>query len=137
MQNFQLDPRLENEGDKILDLKLSRVLLVDNALFPWIILVPRIDNIKEIIDLDKHNRSILMEEIGVISEAMIEVFSPYKLNVASLGNIVPQLHVHVVARYIEDSAWPAPVFGKDKEAYAKEKYIAIKERLKKEIMSRI
>ena len=135
-QTFQLDPRLSNDGAKVLDLKLNRVLLVNNALFPWIILIPRRKNMREIIDLRKNDRTALMEEISFISIVMMEVFSPDKLNVATLGNVVPQLHIHIIARYINDVAWPSPVFGKDKQAYTKEKYQVVIKQLKDTINSK-
>jgi len=117
--NFELDKKLESETQIILDLKLSRVLLQGNALFPWVILVPRRPNLREIIDLEQKDRLLLMEEISLISEAMMEVFKPDKLNVAALGNVVPQLHIHMIARYKNDSAWPNPVFGGNSEKYDK------------------
>ncbi|MBN8827531.1 MAG: HIT family protein [Sphingobacteriia bacterium] len=114
---FILDERLKNDGVKLTDLKLSQVILVDNSLFPWIVLVPKKNDLKEIIDLSEQDRITLMEEISFISNVMKEIFAPDKLNVAALGNIVSQLHIHVIARYTNDSAWPNPVFGREKEPY--------------------
>jgi diadenosine tetraphosphate (Ap4A) HIT family hydrolase len=129
MNNFQLDSRLASDGDIIIGLNLSQVLFVNNALFPWVILIPKRDQAKEIIDLNVQDRTILIEEISLVSEAMKEVFSPDKLNVAALGNVVPQLHIHVIARYKTDTAWPKPVFGNGKELYSEEKYQHIKTKL--------
>jgi len=136
-QTFKLDHRLENDGAKILDLKLSRILLVNNALFPWVILVPRRKDIKEIIELNESDQVILMKEISLISEVMMKIFSPHKLNIAALGNIVPQLHVHIIARYTTDLAWPSPVFGKDTKPYPEKDYKNIMKQLKEGIISKV
>ena len=114
---FYLDSRLAEGNFELIDLKLSKILLVNNAFFPWVILIPRKNDLKEIIDLNKEDRIILMEEISIASKVMIEVFLPDKLNVAALGNIVPQLHIHVIARYNHDIAWPQPVFGFEQKPY--------------------
>ncbi|MCC2647114.1 MAG: hypothetical protein K0R02_1179 [Rickettsiaceae bacterium] len=114
---FQIDPRLSADGFELLELKLSKVIFVDNAHFPWVILVPQRENLKEIIDLSKEDRYILIDEISLISEVMQEVFLPDKLNVAALGNVVSQLHIHIVARFTNDIAFPQPVFGKEKKPY--------------------
>lgn len=114
---FILDSRLQNDGMTVLDLELCRVILVNNALFPWIILVPRIANVREIIDLNADDQTILMKEIALASQVMKDTFSPYKLNIAALGNKVEQLHIHIIARNQDDAAWPDPVFGKDKVEY--------------------
>ena len=111
MSDFILDPRLVADTVPIGDLFLSRVLLMDDARFPWAILVPRRPDLREIIDLEPRDRAVLYREIEALSEAIQRVFAPLKLNVAALGNVVPQLHVHVIARYAEDAAWPRPVWG--------------------------
>jgi carboxymethylenebutenolidase len=108
---FHLHGRLQEDAIEVGDLPLCRVLLMNDARFPWLILVPRLDGLREIVDLDAADRARLIEEIAVASEAMRAVFEPEKLNVAALGNVVPQLHVHVIARYTGDAAWPAPVWG--------------------------
>jgi diadenosine tetraphosphate (Ap4A) HIT family hydrolase len=114
---FEIDARLQNDGPVIADLALCKVILVNNVLFPWIILVPKVANAKEIIDLSAADRLKLMDEISLMSLVMKRLFNPDKLNVAALGNVVSQLHVHIVARYESDFCWPAPVFGKDKNPY--------------------
>ncbi len=114
---FSLHPQLESDTLPVTDLGLCRVLLMDNALFPWLILVPRREQAREIIDLTPGQRHLLMDEIAHISEAMQELFRPDKINVAALGNQVPQLHIHVIARFTADSAWPYPVWGKGAEPY--------------------
>ncbi len=116
---FRLDPRLNNDACWSIDLNLSKLLLVNNALFPWVILVPKKNNLKEIIDLNEEERIMLMSELSLVSNIMQQIFAPDKLNIAALGNIVEQLHIHIIARYKHDQAWPNPVFGKEKLEYTK------------------
>jgi len=110
-QNFVLDPRLEAESVMLGDLPLCRVLLVDDSRFPWIELVPRRAGLVEIIDLASGDLARLMEEIATASGVLEAATSPHKLNVAALGNVVRQLHVHIVARFENDAAWPNPIWG--------------------------
>jgi diadenosine tetraphosphate (Ap4A) HIT family hydrolase len=109
--SFVLDPRLAADTFPIGDLELSRMLLMDDARFCWLILVPRKADLSELIDLDVHERAILMEEIAGISEVLRVLPEVDKINVGALGNIVRQLHIHVVGRRIGDAAWPGPVWG--------------------------
>jgi diadenosine tetraphosphate (Ap4A) HIT family hydrolase len=111
MTEFVLDPRLEADTHSIGDLVLCRVLLMNDSRFPWVILVPRRAGMREIIDLDLRDRAMLYREMEAVSEAMKRLFAPSKLNVAALGNMVPQLHLHVLARFEHDVAWPKPVWG--------------------------
>jgi diadenosine tetraphosphate (Ap4A) HIT family hydrolase len=106
-----LHPRLAADCMTVGDLCLSRVLLMDDATYPWLILVPRRPGLTEIVDLDGAARGRLMEEIVQVSHALRAVTRCDKLNVAALGNAVPQLHVHVIARRRDDAAWPHPVWG--------------------------
>lgn len=108
---MQLDPRLESDSTFITALELCDVRLSHNAAFPWILLIPRHDGISEIIDLSFSEQQLLMVEIVLASQVMQHLFQPTKLNVASLGNVVSQLHVHVVARYDRDRAWPHPIWN--------------------------
>ncbi len=108
---FRLDPRLEADGPVVADLPLSHVRLVDDARFFWLVLVPRRADRVEIMDLAPEDRALLMEEISAVSGVLKGVSGCAKLNVAALGNMVPQLHVHIVARNPGDAAWPGPVFG--------------------------
>jgi diadenosine tetraphosphate (Ap4A) HIT family hydrolase len=85
--------------------------LCDDAHHPWLILVPRVENAIEIVDLDPDQQATLIREIDRASRALQTTMKPHKLNVAALGNVVPQLHVHIIARYLEDIAWPRPVWG--------------------------
>ena len=108
---FTLDPRLERDTCVIGELPLSRLLLMDDARFPWLILVPRIAGARDLIDLDESDQRMLLGEITRLGRTLESLLRPDKLNVAALGNVVPQLHVHVIARFTDDAAWPRPVWG--------------------------
>jgi diadenosine tetraphosphate (Ap4A) HIT family hydrolase len=108
---FVLDPRLAADTIAIGDLALSRVLLMNDARYLWVILAPRRDNLSELFDLDGAARGVLMEEIVAVSRVLIGSPGVDKINVGALGNIVRQLHIHVVARRSDDAAWPGPVWG--------------------------
>lgn len=111
-QKFVLDPRLDAETSVLGELGLCKVLLMDDARFPWIVLVPKRAGLVEIIDLGSADLVRLIEEIATASGVLEAATSPHKLNVAALGNVVRQLHVHIVARFENDAAWPSPVWGK-------------------------
>jgi diadenosine tetraphosphate (Ap4A) HIT family hydrolase len=108
---WSLHPWLEHDSCPVGNLPLSRVLVVKDANYPWLLLVPRHAGATEITDLDQRQRTRLMAEIARASEALRSVAPCDKLNVAAIGNIVPQLHVHIVARRASDPAWPGPVWG--------------------------
>ncbi len=114
---FTLHPQLERDTFPVADLKLCKILLMNNALFPWLILVPRAENATEIVDLASHDQHLLMDEITIVSRIVRKLFSPHKMNIAALGNQVSQLHVHVIARSREDPAWPNPVWGTGSKPY--------------------
>lgn len=109
--DFALDPRLSADTVHLGDLALSRVLLMDDARFPWLILVPRRAEVSEITDLTEGDSAALWQEIRLACGVMQSLAKPDKINVAALGNIVSQLHVHVVGRFRSDPAWPGPVWG--------------------------
>jgi diadenosine tetraphosphate (Ap4A) HIT family hydrolase len=109
---FELDQRLEGDSLPVCDLPLCTVRLMRDARFPWLLLVPRRPGASEIIDLAEPDRDALMREIALASQALRDsVETCDKINVGSLGNMVPQLHVHVIARVVGDAAWPGPVWG--------------------------
>ncbi len=108
---FQLDERLAGDTVEIANLALCYVGLMQDARFPWLILVPRKANLVELTDLSRDDRALLMDEAAQCSIALSDVFEVDKVNVAALGNIVSQLHVHVVGRRKTDAAWPQPVWG--------------------------
>jgi len=108
---FALHPQLAQDTVVIAELKLCRLLLSKDANYPWLLLVPRHPGVTEIIDLDTDAQAQLMTEIAEVSHALKETTRCDKLNVAALGNMVPQLHVHIIARRKSDAAWPRPVWG--------------------------
>ncbi len=109
--NWSLHSQLNKDTIDIGDLPLCKVLVIKDAHYPWLLLVPRRDGAVEIIDLDEVEQAQLMTEITRVSRALKEVTKCDKLNVAALGNLVPQLHVHIIARRTSDAAWPRPVWG--------------------------
>jgi diadenosine tetraphosphate (Ap4A) HIT family hydrolase len=111
MDSFQLHERLAADTAYVADWALSRVLLMDDARYPWLILVPRRAGLSEIHDLKHAERMVLVEEINRASLGLKAITSAVKINVGALGNLVPQFHVHVVARKLGDAAWPGPVWG--------------------------
>ncbi len=111
MNTFQLDDRLASDSVPVTDLPLSRVRLMNERSWPWLILVPRRPGLVEIIDLEPADRATLIEEIARAAEALRRLYQPHKVNVAALGNQVSQLHVHVIARFKSDPAWPRPIWG--------------------------
>ena len=108
---WELHPQLARDTVSIGDLPLSRVLVINDANYPWLLLVPRRIGVSEIIDLDEVEQAQLMTEIARTGRALNTVTACDKLNIAALGNVVPQLHVHVIARREGDAAWPKPVWG--------------------------
>lgn len=111
MTTWHLHPQLADDTHPVAYWDLSELRLMDDENHPWLILVPRIDAATELIDLTAVQQATLMAEITRASRALQALFKPHKLNVASLGNVVPQLHVHVIARFEHDIAWPRPVWG--------------------------
>jgi diadenosine tetraphosphate (Ap4A) HIT family hydrolase len=109
--DWSLHPQLAHDTVPLGDLALSRVLVMNDANYPWLVLVPRRPDVVEIIDLDDAGRAELMTEIARVCAALKVHSRCDKLNVAAIGNVVPQLHVHIVARRKDDPAWPRPVWG--------------------------
>lgn len=108
---FALHPTLARDTVEVSRLPLCRVLLMKDRRFPWLILVPERESTREIHELTAEDRAGLIEEVALASRVLESLFRPDKMNVGALGNVVPQLHVHVVARYASDPAWPGPVWG--------------------------
>ncbi|KQQ48486.1 histidine triad (HIT) protein [Methylobacterium sp. Leaf125] len=109
--DFALDPQLAADTVHVGDLALCSVLLMDDARFPWLILVPRRAGASEITDLAPADAQALMDELRIATGVMLTLAKPDKVNVAALGNVVSQLHVHVIGRFRSDPAWPKPVWG--------------------------
>lgn len=112
MTDFALDPRLAADTRPVADLGLSRLVMMRDGNYPWLILVPRVAGAVEILDLAPADRARLWDEIETVAAALKAETGADKLNIAALGNVVAQLHVHVIARFHGDAAWPAPVWGK-------------------------
>jgi diadenosine tetraphosphate (Ap4A) HIT family hydrolase len=108
---WSLHPQLQNDTTSVGDLPLCRVLAINDTDYPWLILVPRRAGIVEIIDLDEDDRALLINEIGQASRVLKAVTGCDKLNIGAIGNIVAQLHIHIVARRKDDPLWPKPVWG--------------------------
>ena len=108
---WSLHPQLAKDTVPLGDLALTRVLLANDANYPWLILVPRLPGLVELIDLEPNAQVQLLGEIDQAARALLRITECEKLNVAALGNQVPQLHVHVIARHEDDPAWPKPVWG--------------------------
>ena len=111
MATFALHPQLAADGLFLVDWPLTQVLRMNDAAYPWLILVPRLTDAREIIDLSAADRVRLMDEIAWASQALKDLQRPDKINVGALGNMVPQLHIHVLGRFKDDPAWPKPVWG--------------------------
>ena len=115
----------------ITELKLCSIRLIDNAKFPWIILIPKRKNITDISELNSKDQMLLMKEIVHCSNLMKKIFKTKKLNVEKIGNIVPQLHIHVIARNKKDSSWPLSVWVVKSKPYVKKNLELIISKLKK------
>lgn len=116
---YELHAQLKKDTHKIGEYELSDVLLMNDARYPWVILVPRRVNVRELHQLSDDEQQRLIHESSFTAKAMMQLFSAHKMNVAALGNIVEQLHLHHVARFTTDIAWPKPVWGiGDAEPYS-------------------
>jgi diadenosine tetraphosphate (Ap4A) HIT family hydrolase len=111
MTTFVLHPQLEKDSELVAELPLCLVRLINDANYPWLILVPKISEVRDVIDLSDSQQQILWQESALVSRALKHLFTPDKLNVAALGNMVPQLHLHHIVRYQNDVSWPNPIWG--------------------------
>lgn len=127
---FELDKRLQNDSFFVCKLSIAQVRLINDRQFVWCVLIPEINNVSEIIELNEVQQTELWQESAMLSRALIKGFSPDKLNVAAIGNIVSQLHVHHVCRFKVDIAWPAPVWGRQPMiGYEENKQVAVSEKI--------
>ncbi|WP_409283908.1 HIT domain-containing protein [Pseudomonas protegens] len=128
---FTLDSRLQQDTLPIGDFPLCRLLLSNDSNYPWFILVPRREDISELFQLDVTDQLQLWRETTALAEVLKDSFDADKLNVATLGNVVSQLHMHVIVRKRDDAAWPAPVWGKHPaKPYTAQEVVAIRNRLR-------
>lgn len=110
MAEFELDPRLAL-NHHIEDWPLCSIFLENDARYPWLVLVPRRANMREVFHLSTDDQALFWKEVTLAAQRLAQALSPSKMNVAMLGNSVPQLHAHVIARFATDGAWPGPVWG--------------------------
>jgi diadenosine tetraphosphate (Ap4A) HIT family hydrolase len=108
---YQLHRQLKQDTHRIGQFELCDVLLMNDARYPWVILVPRVANMRELHELSDEQQKRLMLESSFTAKTMVELFSAHKMNVAALGNMVEQLHLHHVARFPTDATWPKPIWG--------------------------
>jgi len=133
---FELHPQLQADTVILGRFELSLVLLHKDSNYPWLLLVPQRNGVKEMHHLGEEERLQLMRESCRLAEVMNDLFNPVKMNVAAIGNIVPQLHLHHVARFENDAAWPKPIWGAvDLEYYAEDELAALVERLRNALAS--
>jgi diadenosine tetraphosphate (Ap4A) HIT family hydrolase len=128
---FVLDTRLEQDTLSIGDFALCRLLLMNDATYSWFILVPRLEEVSEVFQLSSADQQLLWQETSALAEIIKDTFGADKMNIATLGNVVSQLHVHVIARRRGDATWPAPVWGRHPAStYSTEQVDGIKSKLK-------
>ena len=127
---FELHPLLKRDCIELLDLNLSTLLLMNDCQYPWFILVPKRADIDDIYQLDWQDQQQLLNESSALSEILMQVFKGKKMNVAAIGNVCPQLHLHHIVRYEDDVAWPKPVWGfRPAIAYSIEQLTELKAKL--------
>jgi diadenosine tetraphosphate (Ap4A) HIT family hydrolase len=137
MTCFVLHPQLEKDSELVTELMLCSVRIINDINYPWLILVPKVDNISDVIDLSDVQQRMLWQESALVSRALKYLFTPDKLNVAALGNMVPQLHLHHIVRYKDDVSWPKPIWGQvPSKAYSDKQLSKQIELIKTEIKTR-
>lgn len=117
MTPFCVDPELEKDSYLIAEMELSKLYVKNDKENPWFVLVPRRAQVFELVDLSHEEQCILMEEVTIVSEFLKSYYRPTKINIGALGNLVRQLHIHVLARYESDRAWPRPLWGTTPELF--------------------
>lgn len=134
MPDFEPDARLVEDSYPLTELPLCQLRLMDDARFPWLLLVPRRTGVSEVFELDAPSQQQLWREATRVGRAVLDALGGDKLNIASLGNVVPQLHVHVIVRRRQDAAWPAPVWGHGQaEAYDLDRLADLRVRILAEV----
>lgn len=127
---FELDKRLAADTVVLGDFALCRVLLMNDTRYPWLILVPRCAAVSEVFELTASQQQQLWQETSAVGRGLKAVFQAQKINIATLGNVVKQLHMHIVVRMQDDAAWPAPVWGKgEAQPYTEQALAQIEQRL--------
>ena len=131
--SFKLDRKFLKSSYHIKDLKLCTIRLNDNSKFPWVILIPKRNKITDMSDLNSKDQNLLMKEIIYVSKIMKKSFKTKKLNVEKIGNIVPQLHIHIIARSKKDSSWPLSVWVVKGKNYSKTALKIMAEKVRKSL----
>jgi diadenosine tetraphosphate (Ap4A) HIT family hydrolase len=108
---FKLDPRIEKDSTFIKDLSLCQIRLQNDSRYPWLVLLPRKNDLTEVYELNEQDQELLIKESSLVSKGLALTTGCKKVNVANLGNVVSQLHWHVVARVEQDFTWPGPIWG--------------------------
>jgi diadenosine tetraphosphate (Ap4A) HIT family hydrolase len=127
---FTLHPQLAHDCIELVDLPLCKLLLCNDSAYPWFILVPRINDLKDIYQLDWQDQQQFLNESSMLSELLMQEFNGEKMNVAALGNVVEQLHIHHVVRFTNDACWPKPIWGQQAlTPYKEDEIVEIKTRL--------
>ena len=136
-EKFELHPQLAKDCFVITDLPLSQLLLCNDSAFPWFILVPKVENVQDIYQLDWQQQQQLLNESSMLSEVLMQEFNGDKMNVAALGNVVPQLHLHHIVRFQNDVSWPKPIWGQvPSKAYSEEQRVKQIDIIRTEIEAR-
>ncbi|MGM0537152.1 MAG: HIT domain-containing protein [Pseudomonadota bacterium] len=134
MPDFEPDARLVEDSYPLTELPLCQLRLMDDARFPWLLLIPRRTELSEVFELDAPTQQQLWREATRVGRAVLDALGGDKLNIATLGNVVPQLHVHVIVRRRQDAAWPAPVWGHGQaEAYDLDRLADLRARILAEV----
>ena len=128
---FTIDKKFLKSSYHITDLKLCSIRLHDNSKFPWIILIPKRNKVTDMSDLNSKDQILLIKEIVYVSKIMKKLFKTSKLNIEKIGNMVPQLHIHIIARTKKDSSWPLSVWVIKGKKYSKQPLIKLLEKLRK------
>ena len=135
---FTLHPLLAHDTFALGHLEICQLLLMNDSNYPWFILVPRVENVQEIFELSDGEQHQVLKESSLLGKAVCEAFKADKLNIAALGNVCPQLHIHHIARYHNDPAWPAPVWGKvERKLYNTTEKAAVIEKLQSSLTKNI
>ena len=130
---FKINQKFLKSSYHVTELKLCLLRLNDNSKFPWIILIPKRKNITDMSDLNSKDQVLLMKEIVYVSKIMKKVFKTSKINIEKIGNLVPQLHIHIIARRKKDSSWPLSVWVVKGKKYSKSSLVKILEKVKERL----
>ena len=130
---FKINKKLLKSSYHVTELKLCSLRLNDNSKFPWIILIPKRKNVTDMSDLNSKDQILLMKEIVYVSKIMKKVFKTSKINIEKIGNLVPQLHIHIIARSKKDSSWPLSVWVVKGKKYSKSALVKVLEKVKERL----